>query len=316
MIPKIQYSACLFILFLWIVSPTIAENSIPLVWEDAETQQVLFTSNDIVAFDWEKQYLLLTLDATLDFYAWVPPHKKLSCQLAVKDSEGIIYEARWVSPVSSMGYPGVIYDTFLSNPFIKIENGYPGSFTDDPDLRFAERLRIGLEKAGRLRSFNPNEDFTEDRIRIQQHTWEDIGGGMKIRVECYENTFCPGQKARAHIFIASPAEPAVKVDAVETILRFAGQNGGTESKPITHTLSSEDIAKGIFVVQFDPFAPDANGVLDSHSDVCVVRFSFRLLQKSGESMTALFTSDYPPLNVPISMQDINSAVSDEAWMYQ
>lgn len=316
MISKIEYYACLFFLFLWIVSPMIAEDSIPLVWEDAETQQVLFTSNDIMAFDWEKQYLLLTLDATLDFYSWVPPHKWLSRKLDVRDSEGIIYEVRWVSPVSSMGYPGVIYDTYLTNPFIKIENGYPGSFSEDPDLRFAERLRIGLEKAGRLQSFNPGEDFAEYRIRSQHHTWEDIGAGMKIRVECYENTFSPGRNARAHIFIASPIELAVKVDAIETILRFARPNEGIESEPIAYTISSEDIEKGIFVVQFDPYDQDAKGVLDSHSDVCVVRFTFRLMQKSGESMTVLFTSGYPPLNVPIQRQDNHSAISNEVWMNQ
>lgn len=305
----------LFITILLSTVSSFPQESAPLVWEDAETRQVLFTSDDIVAFDWEKQVILLTLDAHLDFLAWVPYHMGLSRKLVVRDNEGIIYEARWVSLLSSMGYPGVIYDTYLSDPFIHIENGYPSSSFGEGDQRFAERLKSGLEKTGRLCSFDPDKDYPEYRLKIQQAAWIDYGDEMKIRIECYENTFQVGRKARAHIYMARSADPKVVVDAIETSVRLGNPDGEGETEPLVFSILPDDIAKGIFICEFDPWLPSASSYSIPRQGECIVRFAFGLQQKKGDSMTTLLTKDYPELKVAIQ-SSVESGVGDREWINQ
>lgn len=298
------------------VLSALSQDSAPLVWEDAETRQVLFTSNDIVAFDWEKQVFLLNVDAYLDFLAWVPPHMQLSRKLLVRDNEGIIYEGTWVSPISSMGYEGVIYDTYYENPFIYIVNGYPStpnSTTAGSDYRFTERLKAGLIKANCLRSFDPEKDYLDYRVKNQHDEWMDCGSEMKIRIECYENTFRRGRMARAHVFIANAVSPTMEVDAMEIGVRL-GKATAAEEDWFTFTLAPQDWAKGVYICKFDPFAKGTSRESLLEDGALSTRFQFRFLKKNGDSTTILFTKVYPTLKVPIQL-DV-SGLSGDQWKNQ
>ena len=115
-----------------------------LLWRDSETKEILFKSEDIIAFDWDNQIFLLKTDSILDFLSWIPPHKYQYRSLYVEDANGPIYDAKWVNHISSMGFNGPIFN--FTNPFISIEDGYPNSIVDKNDIRYNKRLLEGLRK--------------------------------------------------------------------------------------------------------------------------------------------------------------------------
>jgi hypothetical protein len=317
----IYLNFALLIVVCLYASPAFSQDSAPLVWEDAKTYQVLFTSNDIIAFDWEKQVFLLNLDAYLDFLAWVPPHMQLSRNLVVKDYEGIIYEGQWISMMSSIGYKGVAYDTYTesiknANPFIYIRNGYPPNHYIQPgesDLRFAERLKKGLEKANCLRSFDPEKDYAEYLVKDQHDTWMDCESAMKIRIECYENTFRRGRLARAHVFIANAVSPTSEIDAIEIGVRL-GKPTAADADWFTFTLAPQDWAKGVYICKFDLFAKGTSLESLLENGALSTRFQFRFLKKNGDSTTTLSTKEYPTLKIPI--QPDVSGLSGDRWKNQ
>ncbi|MCJ7673622.1 MAG: hypothetical protein MUO33_00545, partial [Sedimentisphaerales bacterium] len=100
--------------------------SAAVVWVDAKTQQVLFTLDDIIVFDWDYQVFQLKLNAALDFRAWMVPHKYQYRELVVKNSLGTIYRGQWVNPISSMGFSGPTYHSMGASTVFCILDGYGG----------------------------------------------------------------------------------------------------------------------------------------------------------------------------------------------
>jgi len=273
-----------FALFLLFISGNIAEaepgentdgcdassttTTSSLIWIDAETEQTLFTVDEITAFDWKNQIFVLELEAALDFHAWMVPGKYQYRSLAVKDDEGIIYSGQWVSPVSSMAFFGPTYQPMGANTYFCICAGYPqplfaGQY--DNDIRFAERLYEGLEKTGVLKTLAvvrevEGHTFLE-LIEIHSHRviesinlgWYDCGEDLRIRVEYYVSTFRIGGEARAHIFFSRGSTVLSQIDEITLEIKLTGNAGQFRSDVCIQGISPNVIDEGIYVCRFEPW---------------------------------------------------------------
>jgi len=269
-----------------------------LVWRDAETKVVLFTSDDLISFDWDKQVFLLKRDATLDFLAWIPPHMHQARKLSVEDAQGRIQEAHWVSDSSSRGFSGPIYTPLSPNPFFSIVNGAPvakDTIARNKDPRFGLRLRTGLEKAGVLQTIDLNKNYLGLIIQTTGYTWKDVGKDMKIRVQYFKNTFRLGGKARAHIFFAGGRETRKQIDSVTFKVKFIANKGTFISDIIMGPIPVSETETGIHVCKFAPWEPaegsDKEAGLGSGKIYLTV-----FLQKQDNTMYRL---DFPESSVPI-----------------
>ena len=241
-------------------STSAAEGHTPhLVWRDAESRRVLFASDDVICFDWDRQVFLLRLDAALNFHAWTPPHMHQFRRLVVEDAEGAIYDAYWVSPVSSQSFPGPVYRTSSHSRLVTIEGGYPPRAPqagEKDDLRLAERLRIGLDRAGVLRRIDPDTArHAISVIRPPGDTWHDCGEDLKVRVEVFPDTFRLNGKARAHIFFAGGERLRTSIDAITIESRLLANRGTFRGEGRTEAIPPSVIDDGIYVYEFAPWNP-------------------------------------------------------------
>jgi hypothetical protein len=293
-----------FALFLLTISACLAgkqKNSTKapaLTWRDAETKRVLFTSNDIISFDWDKQVFRLTRNATLDFLAWIPPHMHQARKLFVEDEQGLIYEAHWVSNVSSMGFRGPIYRPLSPNPLFSIVNGYPqnsGTTTMTKDLRFSPRLRAGLKKAGLLHSIDLKKKYEGLIIKTTGHMWKSIGNDLKVRVEYFDNTFRPGSKARAHVFFAGGKKTRKQIDSLIFQIKFVANSGTFRSDIRIARIPVSEIEDGIYVCKFAPWQPAEGSDQEAEPGTGLISLSI-LLQKQDKTVYRL---DFSESCVPV-----------------
>jgi len=231
-----------------------------LTWRDAETREVLFTSDDVISFDWDKQVFLLDRDATHDFLAWIPPHMHQAQSLVVENTRGDIYDAVWVNSISSMAFSGPVYEPLSPNPFFSITNGYPDGYPRDQDQsmkerdpRFDPRLKKGLERAGVLGSIDLNRKWVGLLIQTTGHRWKDVGEDMKIRVEYFENTFQRGEKARAHVFFAGGKKTRKQIDSLTFKITFIANEGTFRSDISKKRVPVSETEDGIYVCKFAPW---------------------------------------------------------------
>lgn len=229
-----------------------------LRWIDTNNGQILFTSDDIISFNWEKQIFLLKMDATIDFFTWMASHKSLYRKLVVKDNNGVIYEGQYVSGLSSMGFTGPVYS--WTNPFFTIKNGYPSRFSknnreDDP--RYNERIKNVLEKTGKLSIIDPNKKYfgtTIDIIR-QLQSWYDCGEDLKVRVEYIRNTFIYDGEPRINVYFAGGEKVLKKINDISLEIKFTSDFGRYRSDVNIVNISSKIISDGIYVCKFKPWIP-------------------------------------------------------------
>lgn len=279
------------------------ETSAPaLVWKDAKSNRVLFASDDITSFDWDKQVFLLKLDAALDFLAWVPPHMYQARKLVLEDSNGTIYEAHWVSRASSMGFSGPIYSPLSPNPFFSIANGYPirGNVVPEAkDPRFADRLRTGLENAGILHDIDLTYNYVGLRIQRTGHSWTECGEDLKVRVEFFENTFRPGRKARAHVFFAGGEKTRTQIDTIALDIRFVANWGRFRSDCRIEGIPRAVIANGLYVCQFNPWRPVEGSDRRVEAGTGAVALSVLLQKKDATNLTTVYRLDFGEVVVPV-----------------
>ncbi len=226
------------------------------VWKDAQTGQVLFTIEDVLAFDWDDQIFLLDLDAALDFIAWMVPHMYQTRELLLEDEQGLIYRARWVNMISSMFFQGPVYTSLGWTQFFCIDNGYPGFPVADPDedTRLSPRLRAALEGRDVLEDFDP-EDYGGFRIQRSSTGWYVCGEDLKIRVDYFRDVFWSGQDARVHIFFAGGDQTAPSIDSIAVEIKFVANQGQYRSDVCIDNISPTIISEGIYVCRFQPWTP-------------------------------------------------------------
>jgi hypothetical protein len=225
------------------------------VWKDAQTRHVLFTMDDVVAFDWDDQIFSLDLDAALDFIAWMVPHKYLTRELVVEIDRDLIYQARWVNSCSSRSFDGPVYASLGWTQFFRVDNGYPGFPTGDPneDVRFNPRLLAVLKNMGVLCDLDPNDGAFD--IECSQTDWYTWGGDLKTRVEYFRDVFHSGRNARVHIFFAGGDQTGPSIDSITVEIKFVANQGQYRSDVRIDDIPSSVLSEGIYVCRFQPWTP-------------------------------------------------------------
>jgi hypothetical protein len=282
-----------------------------LTWLDADTGQVLFTVDDIIAFDWENQVFVLKLYPALDFLAWT--HGRQYRNLVVTDKQGIIYTGTWVSPLSSMGFRGPTYGS-MGHSFFNISNGYPGGSGDGErsDIRFAERLYKGLEKAGVLDKVASTKQVGETKIleierykwmRIDTITqeWSNCGKDLKIGLEYFANTFHINGEARAHIFFWAGDKTQSYINDINEIvleIKLTSNEGRFRSDVRVVNISPTVIRNGIYVCRFRPWNP-LPGSQPAEPGTGYVSLSVILKKTTKDGPETICRLDFPERTVDI-----------------
>lgn len=267
------------------------------VWKDAQSGQVLFTIEDVLAFDWDDQIFLLDLDAALDFMAWMVPRVYQTRELLLEDEEGLIYRALWVSWTSSVAFFDIpVYTSFGWTRLFSIGNGYPGLAAPDPneDTRFNPRLRAALERRQILADFDPN-DIDPSGFRIQHSStgWYVCGADLKIRVEYFPEVFRSGQNARVHIFFAGGDQTELSIDTIAVEIKFVANQGQYRSDVRVDDISPLVISEGIYVCRFQPWTPCPGSVPIAESGSGRLSLSILLCRNTASGPKVLRRLDLP-----------------------
>ena len=273
-----------------------------LLWRDARTKRILFTSKDIISFDWEKQVFLLKAHATMDFLAWIPPHVHQAREMILEDMNGPIYEAHWVNNISSLGFSGPVYNALSPNPFFSIENGYPSGGNAagrDKDARFSPRMRAGLEKSGVLESINLTKMHIGLAVQTTRNEWMNTGEDLKVRVEYFNDTFRIGRKARAHVFFAGGEKTRTRVDSLTLEIKFLANNGTLRTDNKIERIPISTIGEGIYVCEFDPWLATKGSDKQAEPGTGVVSLTVLLQKKEGENERTVHRLDFDERHVPI-----------------
>lgn len=231
-----------------------------LHWVAKDSGEVLFSLDDIVRFDWNRQVFQLTREKAMDFMAWQAPHVGgLRREFKVRDSETLFYEGRAISPVSSIPYDGptIIEPSIdLPPPLFEIRAGYPDA-RGETDKRFHPRLRTVLEKAGKLAEIPTAEKLNP--IAKTSSDWVGPRDRMRIRAETFPETFRIGAKARAHIFFAPQGKNPVRPERIE-IHSTLTIDGGAFFCTTDHFVRdpvalSAAFRRGVVVLRWQPWGP-------------------------------------------------------------
>lgn len=306
MIKQIYRSLLILVIVVLFSSLAIAvkkpSNPPALIWRDADSKEIIFTSNDILEFDWDKQVCILKYNAALDFFAWTRLARGQYRTLSVEDENGIIYQGNWVSMFSSMGFRGPIYSLVLSNPLLSISNGYPskssGTKSED-DIRFSPRLKDGLTKSNALKSIDTSQSFEGTKIQWSSTEWKNITNNMKVRLECFKDSFQLGQKARAYIYFASDRNIKADIDSIAMHIKFTANDGRYISETTISNIPVSVLGAGIYPCKFNVWKStsglDPNPKLgDGYMTISVI-----LLRKTVKDVSLLHQVDFEPQKVLI-----------------
>jgi len=231
-----------------------------LHWVAKDSGEVLFSLDDIVRFDWNRQVFELTRERAMDFMAWQAPHVGgLRREFKVRDSEAVFYEGRAISPVSSIPYDGptiIEPSTDLPPPLFEIRAGYPEAL-GETDRRYHPRLQAALAKAGKLAAIPTVEKLNP--IAKTSSEWVGERDRMRIRAEIFPETFRIGAKARAHVFFAPQGKNPVRPERIEIHSTLTAK-GGTFFCTTDHSVRdpvalSAAFRKGVVVLRWQPWGP-------------------------------------------------------------
>lgn len=205
------------------------EVAVPHVsWVDVETGGLIFSSRDIVRFDWDRQRFELTRDRAIDLLSMPPQLKR---EFIVRDRSGDeIYRGCFMSPISSMGYDGptICIDSMsgIKPPLYQIDGGYPGDMGRG-QVRFDPRLRQALQEAGVLDRIEDREGI--DPVQTQFSGWSDGRQGVKIAVMLFPETFRVGSDARFVLRITGARHLKLEADEWEATVKLASDGGRMEA---------------------------------------------------------------------------------------
>lgn len=173
-----------------------------LEWIHKGTGRLIFSQEDILAFDWEKQMFLLTDNAAMNMALY--PVGQID-PFEVRINNDFLYEGAFVSTISSMGYRGpTIWDRniggfLIQSPLYQIRNGYPTDLSSH-DIRYNETLKRVLDSAGLIQTIDPNNPPAP--ISCKPFEWLGEKDGLRVWIDAFPNTFIVGKLARFHFRLA------------------------------------------------------------------------------------------------------------------
>lgn len=229
----------------------------PLVWIDAETGSTLFTINDVVRVDWDKQLYEITPERATELLSLPIIQRR---DFAVKDRDGVIYRGRFyrTAAAGGEGYDGTTVligqdamKTLPALPFFTVSGGYPtGGGTHDRD-RFSPRVHDPLAKAGLLATI-PDAQLPYKRF-WSGHAW--VGGEQVIKASAvlFEETFRTGQDAYLHLLLYKGQHPDFVFDKMIVTATCTSEDGSFVTKQDLLTILPPLLDNGIYVGKFRPW---------------------------------------------------------------
>ena len=296
------------------IAPAPVAAKTPVVtWKDSE-QKTLFTSDDILFFDWENQYFLLKDAAFQNYLSWID-NRKLSKEIVVEDKDGLIYQARWEIGNSSMGHGYPTYylgkgSRFVSRDIIYICNGYPTSWyplgTSDPnnslafrDSRNSERLRADLQAAGVLKSPDKDTPLVDysSYSPPKYAQWRNLGLDAHVGVQCYGASFKSGGQPRVDFLFAKDFKLDKQADALAVEIRFVANNGQFRSDTRIEAISPKVIAQRVYRCQLPPWKPVAGSQARVTSQTGTVTFSLLFQTRRNGQLTTFRRVEFEPFSL-------------------
>jgi hypothetical protein len=219
------------IVLLLLAAAAIAVCGEPEVrWVDSVTGRVLFTSEDIVRFDWDRQVFELKRQRAMDLLTLDFGQCR---SFEVKDKAGVIYRGMLFSSFSSQEYDGptIRMDGVYGEtkpPLYAVDGGYPlGGGKHDAD-RFAPRLHTALLKARKLG--RTESHATPEPIKIVVfHEWAGLASGLKMWTTAFPETFRLGTRGRIHLTFFSGAGFVPDFDVLRVSLAVVAADGSRSS---------------------------------------------------------------------------------------
>lgn len=270
-----------------------------VTWKDSETRQTLFTSDDILFFDWDNQYFLLKDAAFKNYTDWIK-NVKLTKAISVEDKNGLVYQARWISGISSLDYLDPVY---LPNPdepirpqlIVSITSGHPNYPRPLPmddsqkliDFRNSARLRTDLQTAGVLKPDELSALSIEREDSENKTQWKRIGINAHAAVQCFSSDFFPGHKPGTDFLFATDKEFRRQWDALAIEIRYVANDGQFRSDTRIEEISPQIMDSRVYHCQLPPWEPVAGSQASVTSPAGSVTFSLLFQRRqNGQLVTA------------------------------
>ena len=281
-------------------APVVAKAPI-VTWKDSE-QKVLFTSDDILFFDWDDQYFLLKEAAFKNYVDWVN-ERTLSHEMTVEDKDGLIYKARWVSGTSSRAFFQPIYESGAES-MIYISRMYPGFpgplVTDDSpdsktprDPRDSKRLRADLQAAGVFKARDESARPATDSS-TNTHRWASIGADAHVGVECFGETFGREEQPRADFLFATGAELQKQTDNLAIEIRYVANGGLFRSDTRIEAISPSVMNERVYHCQLPPWKPVEGSQPTITSEAGTVTFSLLFQKRRNGKLVTFQRVEFEP----------------------
>ena len=169
-----------------------------ITFVEAHGGKTLFTSREIVRFDWERQMMEITPSAAAILSTTVKDNTE---QFAVKDKDGVIYRGRIIfekpNPDAYFDGPILVYDksgdgSFPAIPYLTILGGY-GDIPDGAQkdtLHISERVKSVLEADGLIDDIH---DFELPLVAVSSETlFIDKDKTQQAKFLLYPNSYRAG----------------------------------------------------------------------------------------------------------------------------
>jgi hypothetical protein len=271
-----------------------------LRWEDPQTERVLFTVEDVVRFDWDRQVFELTRPAAMDAMAYLYPHGRQYRAFAVRDEAGVIYRGRCFSMGSSLAYDGptlVAGTPAAAPPLFAVEGGYPAGGGRRDRERFAPRLRAALAEAGVLRPIPP---AAQARPLARLATpWHGDKKTLRVRADIFPETLRLGSEARAHLFLAPGAAGLPDLESVEIHSRLT-QNEERFFCTTAHAATPAAVSNGVHVIRWRPWGP-VYGAIEPNAKAGPAQLAFAVIarRKTGAGPPSVLSVRLPAQEVTV-----------------
>ena len=288
--------------------PALVDAKVPIAtWKDSASHKTIFTSDDVLFFDWNKQYFLLK-DAAFDNYTrWVKapellPEKspRVPKAMDVEDKNGLIY--RWNDFIAVPSFSDTIpyylskYNLLLDREPIVLNSGddvsHQGSVGRDDapiphDSPLAARMYKDWQTAGVLK---PDDFITRapgTKISANQVQWKRVGLNAHVGAECNGEDFRIGQQPRADFLFAMDEEFSKQWDALAIEIRYVANDGQFRSDTRVQAISPQVMANHVYRCQLPPWKPVAGSQARVTSPAGTVTFSLLFQQRrNGQLVTA------------------------------
>ena len=290
-------------------TPSVVASASVLTWKDSVSHNTIFTSDDVLFFDWNKQYFLLKDAAFDDYTRWLTapillpeksPQEIKAMDVEVKN--GLIY--RWDDFIAAPSFgdagPHAIakYNLLIDRLPIVITSGESpdhqgrGWIGRDNapmphDSPLAGLMYKDWQRAGVLKPDDFSTRAPGTKISAPQVQWNRIGPDAHVGVECNGEDFRIGQQPRADFLFATDKAFPKQWDALAIEIRYVANDGQFRSDTRVEAISPQVMADHVYHCQLPAWKTVAGSQSSVTSEVGSITFSLLFQQRrNGQLVTA------------------------------